>query len=84
MLSINQRRRLCRGAILNQPDAPLLSHTAGKQQSPLRKAASIVGGVLGAPGAVRGWVSEQSPVAAAAHYLGVDSVNLNVDTLKGW
>ncbi|KAL4420286.1 hypothetical protein ABPG77_005626 [Micractinium sp. CCAP 211/92] len=64
-----------------QPEEP---GETGKQQSPLRKAASIVGGVLGASGAVRGWVSEQSPVTAAAHYLGVDSVNLNVDTLKGW
>lgn len=58
---------------------------AGKQQSSLRKAASIVGSVLGVPGADKGWAGgEASPAAAAAHYLGADTINLTVDTLKGW
>ncbi|KAL4439976.1 hypothetical protein ABPG75_002977 [Micractinium tetrahymenae] len=73
------------GAKEAQETQPEEEGEKGKQQSPLRKAASIVGSVLGVPGADKGWAGgEESPAAAAAHYLGADTVNLTVDTLKGW
>lgn len=77
--------RLQRHNLLLTASAALPPGAAGKQQSPLRKAATIVGSVLGVPGAGKGGGGgEESPAAAAARYLGADSVDLTVDTLKGW
>ena len=58
----------------------------GEHGGVLRKAASIAASVLGPSGGMKseGRGKAESPAAVAAQYLGADTVDLTVDSVKQW